>query len=137
LKAVVDTNVIAYHLLGDPSAADEVERFWLAADELVAPASWEVELGNVLWMAVRKRRVSAHAAESLLEEAGDFGVRSVSVQELWEDALRRATSSGVSFYDAVFVTLAERESAPLATFDAALLRVFPGVARRPGDIATP
>lgn len=42
--------------------------------------------------------------------------------------------AGVAVYDALFVELAVREAAPLATFDRGILTAFPGVACRPGAL---
>ena len=59
MKIVVDTNVIAYHLIGPDAFASEVRELWVRVEEPVAPSLWEAELGNVLWMAVRAKVVAA------------------------------------------------------------------------------
>ena len=41
MKAVVDTNVVAYFLLGTPNFVAEAREFWNHADELLAPGIWE------------------------------------------------------------------------------------------------
>lgn len=43
--------------------------------------------------------------------------------------------TGVAVYDTLFVELAEREHAPLATFDRRLLAACPGIAYHPKDLA--
>jgi len=43
----------------------------------------------------------------------------------------------VAAYDTLFVELAARSGCPLATFDAAVLRAFPEIARRPRDLHGP
>ena len=53
VKAVVDTNVIAYYVLGTPEFDGEVRAFWHRVDDAMAPALWEAELANVIWMSVR------------------------------------------------------------------------------------
>ena len=53
LKAVVDTNVAAYFLLGAQPHAGSCRTFFANLHDGIAPATWEVELANVLWMAVR------------------------------------------------------------------------------------
>jgi predicted nucleic acid-binding protein len=53
MKAVVDTNVVAYFLLGTRSFVDEALQFWQTVSETIAPAVWEAELANVVWMAIR------------------------------------------------------------------------------------
>jgi predicted nucleic acid-binding protein len=47
--------------------------------------------------------------------------------------LLRSVETGVAVYDTLFVELAEREHAPLVTFDQRLLRNWPTVACRPAD----
>jgi predicted nucleic acid-binding protein len=131
VRAVVDTNVIAYFLLGTEGVREECERFWREVDDPVAPASWEAELTNVLWMAARKRVIDLPEALHRLELAKGLGVRSIPVSTLWSGALVRAHSSGVAAYDALFVELADREGAPLATFDEPLIKAFPRLATRP------
>jgi predicted nucleic acid-binding protein len=46
----------------------------------------------------------------------------------------RAVRAGVPVYDTLFVELAARTNSPLVTFDKAVLRAFPDVARRPRDL---
>jgi predicted nucleic acid-binding protein len=131
VRAVVDTNVIAYFLLGTDGFRDECERFWREVDEPVAPASWEAELTNVLWMATRKQIVDLPEALHRLELAKGLGIRSVPVSTLWSGALARAHTSGIAACDTLFVELADREAVPLATFDEQVMRAFPRLAMRP------
>ena len=50
MKAVIDTNVVAYLLLGTEPYVDEARAFLASLSEAHAPALWEAELANVLWM---------------------------------------------------------------------------------------
>jgi predicted nucleic acid-binding protein len=50
VKAVVDTNVTAYYVLGTPEFDAEVGEFWRRAEDPIAPTLWEAELANVIWM---------------------------------------------------------------------------------------
>ena len=136
MRVVVDTNIIAYFLLGTQLFRHECETFWRAIEEPVAPALWEAELTNVLWMAVRTKILSPPAALHKLDLAVTLGIRTVPVQGLWHGALMRACSANVAAYDTLFVELAEREGCLLATFDKPLLKAFPRIARRPHSIAS-
>lgn len=131
MKVVVDTNVIAYFLLGTEAVRDECDEFWRHVDHPLAPASWEAELTNVLWMAVRKKVIDLPEALKRLDFASSLGIESVPVASLWHGALARAHASGIAASDAVFVELAARESVRFATFDGPLAKTFPRVARRP------
>lgn len=135
MKAVVDTNVLAHHLLGTPRFAAEAASFLETADEILAPALWEAEISNVIWMAARSGVLPATEASARLAFAMRLGVYSVSIRTLWQGALLRSLRSGVSVYDTLFVELADRERVPLVTFDRGLLRAFPGVAKQPREIS--
>lgn len=135
MKAVVDTNVVAYFLLGTEAFVAEASRFWQSVKEPIAPALWEAELANVVWMAVRTKVLSPEDAPRRLSLAAALGIESVSSKSLWHGALAKAVSSGVAVYDTLFVELAIRENTLLATFDAKLLDSFPDIARRPGAVS--
>lgn len=134
LKAVVDTNVIAYLLLGTEQYLDEARTFMASVQSSQAPAVWEAELANVLWMATRRKILTVEDAAARLNLAGSLGIHSVPNRTLWQGALLRAGYSGIAVYDTLFVELADRESLPLATFDAALLKAFPNIAARPASL---
>jgi len=134
VKAVVDTNVVAYLLLGTEQYADQVRTLMATLDAALAPAVWEAELANVLWMAIRSKILTVEEATSRLALADSLGIHAVPNRTLWQGALVRAHQSGVAVYDTLFVELAAREQLPLATFDAALLRTFPNIAVRPAAL---
>ena len=136
MKAVVDTNVIAYYLLRTERFLEECTRFWREVEEPVAPASWEPELVNVLWLMARQNVVTLSQALDLLKASRSLGITSIAVGELWHGALTRGYASGITAYDALFVELAERESLPLATFDEAVIKAFPRVAMNPSKLMT-
>lgn len=131
MRAVVDTNVLAYFLLGTRPFVDEANRFWHAVDGTVAPAVWEAELANVIWMAIRAGVIPAEEGRNRLSLATKLGVQSIPNKTLWHGALERAVQSGVAVYDTLFVELAIREDLPLVTFDAKVLAAFPETAVRP------
>ena len=131
MRAVVDTNVVAYLLLGTRPFVDEARRFWQTVGETLAPAIWEAELANVVWMAICKGVVPAEEGPRRLDLAARLGIRSVPSRTLWYGALSRAVESGLAVYDTLFVELARRERLPLATFDSSVLTAFPAIAKRP------
>jgi len=131
LKAVVDTNVVAYYLLATEPFVDEVRAFWHRPLDLAAPALWEAEVSNVLWMAARTGLIDKAMALRRLVLAARLGIRSVATRRLWRGALARALNSNVAACDTLFVELAVREHKPLVTFDEKLLVAFPDVAVRP------
>ena len=135
MTAVVDTNVVAYFLLGTEGFADEARSCLERVATPIAPAHWEAELTNVVWMAVRAGVLPTAQGHARLGLARRLGIDSIATATLCQGAFLRAVHSGIPAYDTLFVELAVRFECPLVTFDAALLRVFPDVARRPGSIA--
>ena len=134
MNAVVDTNVVAYFVLGTDKFVEEARGFITALNQAWAPALWEAELANVLWMAARHNVLTLEEAGNRLTLADGLGIHVVPNRTLWQGALVRAHQSKVAVYDTLFVELAVREQLPLATFDATLLRAFPDVAVRPGAV---
>ena len=134
MRAVVDRNVIAYYVLGTPEFDAEVREFWRRVEDPIAPALWEAELANVIWMSVRGDVLTKEDAPAKLRLAAQLGIYSVSVRKLWQGALQRALESGVAVYDTLFVELADREQLQLATFDKRLLTTYPDIAKRPKDL---
>ena len=131
VNAVVDTNVVAYLLLGAEQYADEARTFLASVGEAQAPALWEAELANVLWMATRHGVLTVKEATDRLILADSLGIDSVPNRTLWQGTLVRSHQFGVAVYATLFVELAARQQLPLATFDAALLKAFPKIAARP------
>jgi predicted nucleic acid-binding protein len=134
MNAVVDTNVVAYLLLGTQPFAGECNDFFEAATHIWAPASWQPEILSVLWMAVRNKVIEPEEGAIRLKLSSGLAIRTVPVRHLWRGALRRSIDSGISTYDALFVELACRKGLPLATFDRQVLHAFPSVANRPSQL---
>lgn len=131
LSAVVDTNVAAYFLLGTEPYAAPCERFFASLRNGIAPATWEVELANVIWLAVRSGVLKDSDALARFRLARLLGIEPVPPGDLCQGALLRSSQTGVAVYDSLFVELAIRTGRRLATYDRALLRTFPDVAARP------
>jgi len=136
VKVVVDTNVVAYLLLGTAAFVDEARACLATVSDPIAPAHWEAELTNVVWMAVRSGILPSDEGNVRLSLARRLGIESVATTTLCQGALLRSVASGVSVYDTLFVELAMRAGCPLVTFDKALLKAFPGTAIRPRDLPT-
>jgi len=135
VKVVVDTNVVAYLLLGTTGFVDEARACFSAVSNPIAPAHWEAELTNVLWMAVRSGIVAPEDGPVRLSLARRLGVESVATATLCQGALLRSVTSGIAVYDTLFVELAARTGCPLLTFDKAVIKAFPDIAIRPRELA--
>jgi predicted nucleic acid-binding protein len=115
---VVDASVLTEYL-GDAERAELAHRRLLADRAgLWAPQLVDAEVGHALRRGVRRGEIGAEAAKGALEDLIAMPLRRVRHRELisraWE--LRE----NVSFYDALYVSLAELLEQPLVTFDARL-----------------
>ncbi len=87
----------------------------------VVPYFWHIEIRNGLLLAERRNRISAALVRLRLG-----GLEALSIET--DDALDfnaaygLAQTHGLTFYDAVYLELALRRNAPLATLDNALSR---------------
>ena len=86
MTAVVDTNVVAYVLLGTESVVDEARYALARVATLLAPAHWEAELANVVWMAVRTGLLPAGEGPARLGLARRLGIESVPTATLCQGA---------------------------------------------------
>jgi predicted nucleic acid-binding protein len=134
VKAVVDTNVVAYYLLGTAPFVAEARQFWRLVEQPCAPTHWEAELANAVWMAVRMGILPAEEGHQKLDLAARLRIESVPNRSMWQPALTRALTSGAAVYDTLFVELAAQRRLPLATFDKNVLKKFPDIAHRPGSL---
>lgn len=134
MTVIVDTNVVAYYLLGTEPFVDEVRQFWQTVAEAWAPAHWEAELANAIWMAIRTGVLPREEGHQKLDMAARLGIQSVSIRSLWQPVLTRALDSDAAVYDTLFVELAAQRHLFLATFDKNLLTKFPEIAKRPGTL---
>ena len=135
MKVVVDTNVVAYLLLGAEGLVGEARACFDVVSHPIAPAHWEAELTNVVWMAVRSGILPPDEGPVRLSLARRLGIESSTTATLCQGALLRSVASGIAVYDTLFVELAARMRCPLVTFDKAVLKAFPDIAVRPRDVA--
>ena len=134
MKVVVDTNVVAYLLLDTEGFVEEAKACFNTVSNPIAPAHWEAELTNVVWMAVRSGVLPPEEGPVRLSLARRLGVESVTTATLCQGALLRSVGSGLAVYDTLFVELATRTGCPLLTFDKAVIKAFPDIAIRPRDL---
>jgi predicted nucleic acid-binding protein len=119
---VVDASVSAAWFLPDEATPlSEAALTATAAGEVWVPALWQLEIGNLLLSAQRRKRINDDKRRELVAAAAALRLRvdrePVSMVAL--DAL--AARHGLSSYDAAYLELALRRALPLATQDKALL----------------
>lgn len=103
-----------------PVATQALER--LRTDPALAPSLWWFELRNTLMVNERRGRLTTADTTAFLRAVGRLPV---TLDPAPGDAavLALARTHRLTVYDAAYLELAQRESLPLATLDAALARV--------------
>jgi predicted nucleic acid-binding protein len=115
---VLDASALVEYL-ADGEHAEQVRARVLAREtSMWAPHLVDAEVGHVLRRAVRAGEVSARTAHAALEDLADLPLRRAAHVGLLERAW--ALRQNVTFYDGLYVALAERLGIPLVTLDARL-----------------
>ena len=119
---VVDASVAAAWLFDDeaePRGDRVLER--LEDGGALVPQLWHLEVRNCLLVAERGRRLSAGEVMDRLDALRRLPIITDAEPDL-QSAFDLARAHGLSFYDAIYLELAKRQSAELATLDGALTR---------------
>lgn len=117
---VVDASVIVELLGNRAHVASVEERLSEEEHALWAPHLIDAEVGHALRRYVRRGEMDADAAGEALWEIDELPVRRVEHELLVHVAWGLRDS--VSFYDGLYVALAQMLEEPLITFDARLAR---------------
>ena len=87
----------------------------------MVPNLWHLEVRNSLLVAERRGRIAAGDVKERLDALKGLPILTDEELDL-EAAFDLAKEHGLSFYDAVYLELAKKESAELATLDVELGR---------------
>lgn len=85
--------------------------------ELLVPDLVWSEVGNVLWKKWQQGQIKGEDAPAILQDLGRLGLAVRSARELVDDAWPLATRLKRTFYDSLYLALAESEACPLVTAD--------------------
>ena len=121
---VLDASVLVEYLGAGDRGAVVRRRLRATPGWLWAPHLVDAEVGHALRAGVRAGRITQKAARGALEDLTQMRLQRVSHHLLLERAWK--LRDNVSFYDALYVALAETREAPLLTCDARLARA-PGL----------
>jgi predicted nucleic acid-binding protein len=123
---VVDASVLVEYLTGAEHATQAREAVLGEIERLWAPHLIDAEVGHVLRRAAAVRAIGAGRAREALGDLVELPIKRVPHLGLLERAFE--LRGNISFYDALYVALAERLEMPLLTFDARLQRAAPSTA---------
>ena len=119
---VVDASVVIAWLFDDEEEprADSVLEL-LEEDGALVPHLWHLETRNTLLIAERRGRLSRRGVKERMDALRGLPIRTDEEPDL-QSAFDLARAHELSFHDALYLELAKRESAGLATLDRALGR---------------
>ena len=119
---VLDASVTLTWFLDDEQAPQaDVARVRLIEDRAFVPHLWHLEVRNGLIMAARRGRLSANRMNECLEALKWLPIQTDS-ETVLETVVTLARTHSLSCYDAVYLELAKRRDAALASLDGALTR---------------
>ncbi len=117
MKVFDASALVEYLTLGEHAEAVR-ERIGATSAWLWAPQLIDAEVGHSLRRGARIGEISARAARAALGELADMRLMRIDHRLLLDRAW--ALRDNVSFYDGLYVALAEELGAPLVTLDARL-----------------
>ena len=121
-RFVVDASVAAAWLLDDEEEVlADAALVRLETDVALVPQFWHLEVRSALLGAERRGRIGVDEVDERLRRLGELPVRTDTEPHIGT-AFALARTHGLSMYDAVYLELAQRSDAPLATLDKALAR---------------
>jgi predicted nucleic acid-binding protein len=123
---VVDTNLIAYLLLGGEKTS-KVRSIFKRDPKWAAPLLWRSEFRSVLAMFIRQDKLTSDKAIELMNEAETL-MQGEEYQVESGRVIKLIYSSKCSAYDCEFIALAQHLNVPLITSDKQILNEFPDTA---------
>jgi predicted nucleic acid-binding protein len=120
---VVDASVAAKWFLpaaGEPLTreAEELLGSYLREQiRLLVPDLFWTELGNVLWKAVLRTRITQQHAQKSIAKALQLPLRVLPAIDLISQAMELALASGRSVYDSLYIAAAMSQGVELLTAD--------------------
>lgn len=120
---VIDSSFLVAVLFEEEHTGFALERLSAVRDGgLVAPALLNWEIANVLRSKVIRNLITSEDALARLDAVAALLIVAPAQEAPPAVLLRRGLASGLTAYDAAYVELAVRLSAPLATLDEAMAK---------------
>ena len=124
-RFVIDNSIVmswCFEDEGNSYAEAVLESF--EAGQAFVPAIWPLEVGNVLLVAERKKRLSKASVARFLELLGGLPivVEQETADRMFKEILALAREHRLSTYDASYLDLAMRLDLPLSTQDTSLVK---------------
>ena len=85
----------------------------------IVPTIWSLEVGNVLLISERRKRINKEQRQKALYILSDLPIKTdeLTFKNAWFETIELAERYNLSLYDACYLELSLRYNSPLATFD--------------------
>lgn len=117
MRLVIDAGV-AVKWLVEEDGSDAANRLLNGNKDLYAPRPMAAEVANALWRKARLSELEQDAADALMTGLSEMPVRWSADETVCAEAVRLAVALDRPVYDCVYLALAHRLDAQLATADA-------------------
>ncbi|TAN46007.1 MAG: PIN domain-containing protein [Nitrospirae bacterium] len=115
-KFVVDASVAIKWYMPEVHS-EEAFRLLSPKFELYVPDLLFSEIGNILWKRRIKDELSHEKAMTIIAAVNDVSFNIVSSQSLMSNTLNIACKHQRSFYDSVYIAIAQTRNCPMVTAD--------------------
>src|SRR5271166_1333612 len=120
MSFVLDASICAVWALADESHPIAERAMELLRQEAaIVPVIWWFEIRNVLVISERRKRITAEGSNAFLNFLEGFSIHPDGYRDE-EAMLRFARKYQLSYYDAAYLEVANRNGLPLATLERAL-----------------
>jgi predicted nucleic acid-binding protein len=113
---IIDASVAAKWFF--PEQHSELCKNLLSADgKLIAPELIWSEVGNIIWKRFRRGEITSEEASQLANDFSQMPIETDSTHELLMPAVEIALATGITVYDAMYVSAAMKRESKLVTAD--------------------
>jgi len=121
---VIDASALIPLFFEEENTGESHEIFASREYDRLAPTFLAVEFSNVLATGLRRKRITPAEASQHLRDFGalDLELKPFPSRSDLQHVLDLADRTALSFHDAIYLALAQRHGALLATYDKALLK---------------
>lgn len=120
MSVILDSSAAVAWVMPDEST-EKLRAVFEAVSRMgaIVPALWWTETANSLCMAQRRGRIDAAFIHKALMHFAKLPIQTddETITHAWSGTLELAQTHRLTCYDATYLELAIRKSAPLATFD--------------------
>jgi len=117
---VLDCSVtVSWFMIDETSTISNDILNLISKEKAIVPSIWQLEVGNVLLMCQRNKRITKEQRLNALRILNELPIiiDDLTSKYAWQDTIELAEKYSLSLYDACYLELSLRYSLPLATFD--------------------